>query len=60
MRYVFLGYGDQQIAREQEISVPTARTHFGRLFGRLDVQDRCELIPCFLINVALVFGRKYL
>ena len=44
VRCVFLGYGDQQIARELEISVPTVRTHFGRLFDRLGVRDRCELI----------------
>ena len=38
------GRSDKQIARELEVSVPTVRTHLGRLFMRFDVADRCELI----------------
>ena len=38
------GRSDKQIARELEVSVPTVRTHLGRLFIRFDVADRCELI----------------
>jgi DNA-binding NarL/FixJ family response regulator len=38
------GRSDKQIARELEVSVPTVRTHLGRLFMRFGVADRCELI----------------
>ncbi len=38
------GRSDKQIARELEMSVPTVRTHLGRLFMRFGVADRCELI----------------
>jgi DNA-binding NarL/FixJ family response regulator len=38
------GRSDKQIARDLEVSVPTVRTHLGRLFMRFDVADRCELI----------------
>ena len=38
------GRSDKQIARELEVSVPTVRTHLGRLFMRFQVADRCELI----------------
>ena len=42
--------GDKQIARDIGISVPTVRTHLDRLFQKLDVEDRMEL-------VVHVFGR---
>ncbi len=38
------GRSDKQIAKELEVSVPTVRTHLGRLFMRFGVADRCELI----------------
>jgi DNA-binding NarL/FixJ family response regulator len=38
------GRSDKQIARELDVSVPTVRTHLGRLFARLGAADRCELI----------------
>jgi DNA-binding NarL/FixJ family response regulator len=38
------GHSDKQIARELQMSVPTVRTHLCRLFSRLGVEDRCELI----------------
>ena len=38
------GHSDKQIARELQMSVPTVRTHLCRLFARLGVEDRCELI----------------
>jgi DNA-binding NarL/FixJ family response regulator len=38
------GRSDKQIARELAVSVPTVRTHLGRLFMRFGVADRCELI----------------
>ena len=38
------GRSDKQIARELDVSVPTVRTHLGRLFARFGVADRCELI----------------
>ena len=41
---LLLGRSDKQIARELGMSVPTVRTHLCRLFSRLGVEDRCELI----------------
>ena len=41
---LLLGHSDKQIARDLGMSVPTVRTHLCRLFSRLGVQDRCELI----------------
>lgn len=38
------GRSDKQIADELGLSVPTVRTHLGRLFVHFDVEDRCELI----------------
>lgn len=38
------GMRDKQIARELGLSVPTVRTYLGRIFLRLGVQDRVELI----------------
>jgi DNA-binding NarL/FixJ family response regulator len=38
------GMRDKQIAGELGLSVPTVRTYFGRIFLRLGVQDRVELI----------------
>ena len=42
--------GDKQIAQDIGISVPTVRTYLDRLFQKLDVDDRVEL-------VVHVFGR---
>jgi DNA-binding NarL/FixJ family response regulator len=44
VQQLFLGHSDKQIARELCISVPTVRTHLNRLFLRVGVQDRCELV----------------
>lgn len=38
------GLSDKQIAYLLKISVPTVRTHLSRLFLKLDVQDRQELV----------------
>lgn len=38
------GRRDKQIARELQLTVPTVRTYLGRIFARLGVQDRIELI----------------
>ncbi len=43
-RHLFRGLSDKQIALQLEISVPTVRTHLSRLFLKMDVQDRHELI----------------
>ena len=44
VRCLFRGLADKQIARELGIAVPTVRTYLGKLFLRLDVQDRVELV----------------
>ena len=49
------GYGDKQIARNLGIAVPTVRTHLSRLFSRLKLQSRHELVLCVLM---LVRGTK--
>ncbi len=41
---LLLGHSDKQIAQDLGMSVPTVRTHLCRLFSRLGVEDRCELI----------------
>lgn len=38
------GKSDKQIARELGISLPTVRTHTRRLFRKLGLNDRVELI----------------
>jgi len=35
---------DKQIARQLEIALPTVRTHMGRLFEKLHVEDRTGLV----------------
>jgi len=44
VRCLFDGLSDKQVAAETRVSVPTVRTHLTRLFTRLNVQDRNELI----------------
>jgi DNA-binding NarL/FixJ family response regulator len=44
IQHLFDGYSDKQIAAALDISVATVRTHINRLFMRLNVRDRCELI----------------
>lgn len=43
-RYLFTGCSDTQIAIKLKIAVPTVRTHLARLFFRLQVQDRHEVL----------------
>ena len=38
------GQSDKQIAECVGISVPTVRTHFSRIFEKLEVEDRVDLI----------------
>jgi DNA-binding CsgD family transcriptional regulator len=40
--------GDKQIAEKIGIKVPTVRTHMGRLFDKLSVGDRVELVLHFV------------
>lgn len=42
--HLLLGESDKQIAKELRISIPTVRTHLGRLFQKFDLNDRVELI----------------
>ncbi len=44
---VLCGFSDKQIARCLEIELPTVRTHMGRLFSKLGVQDRQEVALFF-------------
>ena len=44
LKHLFDGYSAKQIASEMGISLPTVRTHLNRLFRRLNVVDRTELI----------------
>ncbi|MDI9430757.1 MAG: LuxR C-terminal-related transcriptional regulator [Sedimentisphaerales bacterium] len=44
VRHLLLGESDKQIAKELQISIPTVRTHLGRLFQKFDLSDRVELI----------------
>lgn len=38
------GASDKQIASALGIGLPTVRTHLSRLFLKMHVQDRCELV----------------
>ena len=42
-RCILSGLSDKQIAKKVGISIPTVRTHLGRLFAKLGVADRTEL-----------------
>ncbi len=44
IRCLLQAKGDKQIAGEIGISVPTVRTYLDRLFHKLDVNDRVELL----------------
>lgn len=44
IRFLLNGMSDKDIARQADVAVPTVRTHLTRLFARLDVQDRNELV----------------
>jgi len=41
---ILCGMGDKQIARELGLRVPTVRTYLGRIFDRLGVGDRVQVI----------------
>jgi DNA-binding NarL/FixJ family response regulator len=43
-RHIMCGESDKQIARAMGISITTVRTHVGRLFRKLDLSDRTELV----------------
>ena len=44
VQYIFEGCSDKQIANELDITVPTVRSHIGRVFEKLEVEDRNELM----------------
>lgn len=44
MRCVVLGKSDKEIASELGIALPTVRTHMRRLFQKLQLSDRLELV----------------
>lgn len=44
VRLLLDGHSDKQIASELGIALPTVRTHMGRLFAKLGVQDRMEVL----------------
>jgi len=46
VEHLLRGESDKQIARALEISVPTVRTHMGRLFQKFGLNDRVELVLC--------------
>ncbi len=43
-RCLTLGMSDRQIATELELSEHTVRTHLSRIYQKLNVQDRMELV----------------
>lgn len=38
------GWADKQIAAELDISTHTIRTYLDRMFAKMQVQDRCEVV----------------
>lgn len=45
--HLICGDSDKQIAMDLDIGLPTVRTHIGRLFSKLGVQDRKEVAVFF-------------
>ena len=43
-RHIMSGKSDKQIARAMGISITTVRTHMSRIFRKLDLNDRGELM----------------
>lgn len=43
-RHIMCGKSDKQIASAMGISITTVRTHVSRLFRKLDLNDRMELM----------------
>jgi len=43
-KHIVYGQSDKQIARDLGITIPTVRTHVSRLFRKLGLNDRKELI----------------
>ena len=52
LRCLFQDMSDAQIARELNIALPTVRTHMGRMFEKLGVDDRLGLV-LFVISIFL-------
>ena len=48
VKCLFRGCGAKQIARHMGVSVSAVRTHLVRMFLKLDVADRIEIILCVL------------
>ena len=48
---ILQGCGDKQIAERLGVKVPTVRTHLGRMYAKLKVQNRSQLI-LYLIQKA--------
>jgi len=44
VRHLLYAESDKQIARELRISLPTVRSHMGRLFHKFNLSDRVELL----------------
>ncbi len=44
IKSLFYDKSDKQIALDLKITVPTVRTYMGRLFRKLDADDRVDLI----------------
>ena len=55
---LFSGQSDKQIAECVGISVPTVRTHFSRIFAKLGVQDRVELILYVMQQCKVSYGHS--
>jgi len=53
VKHLLRGESDKQIACDLKISVSTVRTHLRRLFQKLDVRDRIELILCIFACLRL-------
>jgi DNA-binding NarL/FixJ family response regulator len=49
---------DKEIARELDITLPTLRTHLARLFRKLDLNDRTELVVHVLVSLRQHWGHR--
>ena len=53
---VFDGFDQEEISRELDISPHTVHTHLDRLYRKLHVKSRCELVV--LVFLAYLSGRS--
>lgn len=55
---ILKGHCDKQVAAHMGLCVPTVRTHLSRLFHRIDVNDRVELVLSVFAVALAAWSRR--